>query len=57
MDDKQFRDLCALFAMQVFLKDDIDRREDKQMGRDWIAEQSFKVADVLVSERKNRDSR
>ena len=57
MDDKQFRDLCALFAMQVFLKDDIDRREDKQMGRDWIAEQSFKVADSLVSERKNRDSR
>jgi len=57
MNDKEFRDLAALFAMQVFLKDDIDRREDKQMGRDWIAEQSFKVADVIVSERKNRDSR
>ena len=54
MNDKEFRDLAALFAMQVFLKDDIDRREDKQMGRGWIAEQSFKVADALVIERKSK---
>ena len=56
MNDKEYRDLCALFAMQVFLKDDIDRREDKQMGRQWIAEQAYKIADVMATERKQRDS-
>ena len=54
MNDKEFRDLAALFAMQVFLKDDIDRREDKQMGRAWCAEQAFKVADALVTERNSK---
>ena len=56
MNDKEYKDLCALFAMQVFLKDDIDRREDKQMGRQWIVEQSYKIADVMATERKQRDS-
>ena len=54
MNDKEYKDLCALFAMQVFLKDDIDRREDKQMGRGWIAEQSYKIADVMLTERNTK---
>jgi len=55
MNDKEYKDLCAMFAMQVFLKDDIDRREDKQHGRQWIAEQAYKIADVMVTERKQRE--
>ena len=53
MNDNEYRDLCALFAMQAFLKDDIERREDKQKGRDWITEQSFKIADVMLNQRKS----
>lgn len=54
MNDKEYRDLCAMFALQVFLKDDIERREDKQQGRAWIAEQAYKMADVMLTERNSK---
>lgn len=53
MNDNEFRDICALFAMQIFLKDDMDRFETgKTMGHKWVAEQSFKMADAMVEQRK-----
>lgn len=52
MNDKEFRDVCALLAMQIFLRDDMDRDTDKQMGRKWIADQSYKLADIMAERRK-----
>jgi hypothetical protein len=54
MNDNDFRDLCALLAMQVLLKEDIKRGIDKQMGRDWVSLNSFKIAESMVEERNSK---
>lgn len=54
MNDKEFRDIAALFAMQVLLKYDIELGEYKGNGRDWVASQAYKVADSMATERNTR---
>lgn len=56
MNDNEFRDICALMAMQQFLKDDLARldanHDTKTMGHAWVAKQSFMMADIMVEQRK-----
>lgn len=54
MNDKEYRDLCAMFAMQVLLKYDLERGEYQGKGRDWVATQAYKVADSMATERNTR---
>jgi len=54
MNDKEYRDICAMFAMQVLLKEDLDCDVDKQKGRKWVAEQAYKTADIMLNERNKR---
>ena len=48
MNDKEFRDLAALLAMQSLIESLI------LDGRANIAEQAFKMADAMLTERKSR---
>ena len=54
-DNKEMRALFAAFAMQEFLKHDLALPIEASLGREWVAEQAFLVADSMVK-RANRES-
>lgn len=49
--DKNFRDMCAIMAMQGM----IAGRPDGYRNTAMLAEQAFMAADAMVAEREKRD--
>ena len=44
----------AKFAMQVFLKEDLSKSLMNQRGQEWVAKQSFDMAEAMMEEFNNR---
>lgn len=52
MTDQDLIDLYAMFAMQEFLRFDLNDAVDKQYDQKWIAKQSYALAKAMAEERK-----
>ena len=52
MTDQDLIDLYAIFAMQEFLRFDLNAAVDKQHDQKWIAKQSYALAKAMAEERK-----
>jgi hypothetical protein len=52
-DDERLLEIAKL-AMQVFLKEDLSKSLMNQRGQEWVAKQSFDMADVMMEEFNNR---
>ena len=48
-----FRETCAVEVLQLLLKIDLKESVSSQMGREWVVEQAFKIADLM--EKKNNE--
>ena len=52
-DDERLLEIAKL-AMQVFLKEDLSKSLMNQRGQEWVAKQSFDMAEVMMEEFNNR---
>jgi hypothetical protein len=52
-DDERLLEI-AKHAMQVFLKEDLSKSLMNQRGQDWVAKQSFDMAEAMMEEFNNR---
>jgi hypothetical protein len=65
MEDKYIRNMMLLAiaestmqasAMQSFLKEDLSKPLEYQRGKEWVAKQSFDMADAMMKEFDKRKS-
>jgi hypothetical protein len=52
-DDVRLLEIAKL-AMQVFLKEDLSKSLMNQRGQEWVAKQSFDMAEAMMEEFNNR---
>jgi hypothetical protein len=52
-DDERLLEIAKL-AMQVFLKEDLSKSIMNQRGQEWVAKQSFDMAEAMMEEFNNR---
>ena len=53
VDDERLLEIAKL-AMQVFLKEDLSKSLMYQRGQEWVAKQSFDMAEAMMEEFNNR---
>ena len=52
-DDVRLLEIAKL-AIQVFLKEDLSKSLMNQRGQEWVAKQSFDMAEAMMEEFNNR---